>query len=179
VEREVLGAAVVEHPRDGAGDVVLGPQRLGCLVEESRAGSRVEARLVAVTRERGVRPFAVEILRAEDERAVDGGALSAVGGDRVAVLEAAILGVARWQVDAAAVVERDGQPVVAHPGQRAGLPVEDPDAAVVTRRDDAVAGGEAAFVRRQLVGAEPPGCAQPLARHGDRAGAAPDNGHPQ
>jgi len=55
------------------------------------------------------------------------------------VLEAAILGVARWQVDAAAVVERDGQPVVAYPGQRAGLPVEDPDAAVVTRRDDAVA----------------------------------------
>ena len=120
VQSEVLGAALVEHPRDRAGDVVVARERLGRLVGKRGAGGDVEARLDAVARERCVRPFAVQPVGAEDEGAVDGGALGAVGRGRVAVLEAAVFGVARWQLDLSAV-EVDGQAILANLSERPDL----------------------------------------------------------
>lgn len=80
-----------------------------------------------MARERRVRPLAVQLVGAQDERAVDGGALGAVGGDRVTVVQSAVLGVPARQLDAAAVIELDRQRVVADLRERAGLSVEDPD----------------------------------------------------
>ena len=115
---EVLGAAVLEHPGDAARDVRVA-QRLRRLIEKRRCCGDVEAGRVAVARERGVAPFAVELVGAEHERAVDGGALGAVGGARVAVLEPASARVAVGQLDPGAAIELDGQRPVAGPGQRA------------------------------------------------------------
>ena len=62
VEGELLGAAVGEDARDVIGEVVVGRQGLGCAVEEVGCRADVETRLVAVTRQRGVAPLAVELV---------------------------------------------------------------------------------------------------------------------
>jgi len=85
VQGEFLHVAAVEKPGDAGDERIGGCGELG--VDAHVAASDVEARLVAVTRERRKAPLAVELLAAQDERAVDGGALRAVGGDRVAVLQ--------------------------------------------------------------------------------------------
>jgi hypothetical protein len=52
-----------------------------------------------VTRERRVAPLAVKVVRAEHERAVDGRALSVVGGQRVAMVQVAGLEVRGVEID--------------------------------------------------------------------------------
>src|SRR5215217_2872114 len=86
VQGEVLGATLVEHSRDAVRDVRIA-QWLWRLIQEGRSCGDVEASRVAVAGKGGVAPFAVELVGAEHERAVDGGALGAMGGTRVTVLE--------------------------------------------------------------------------------------------
>ena len=96
-------------------------QRFRRGVEEVRRRGDVEAGRVAVARERGVAPFAVELVGAEHERAVDGGALGAVGGARVAVVEPAVA--RRSSSGSSTCARRDRAPRSAcrgDPGQRAG-----------------------------------------------------------
>jgi hypothetical protein len=104
---ELLGAAVSEEPAQAGGQRV----RFGGVVaiEGEIAAGQVEAGFVAVAREGGVAPLAVELVGAEDEGAVDGGTLGAVGGDRVAVVEVAAAEVDRVDCDRApTVVDGDG-----------------------------------------------------------------------
>ena len=99
VQGEVLGAAVSEHPCDPARHVSV-IEWLGGSVEERGRRADVEAGLVAVARERGVAPLAVELVGAEHERAIDRRALGQVRGERVPVVEVAGPRVALGQLDA-------------------------------------------------------------------------------
>jgi hypothetical protein len=84
-----FGGALAEDALEAVGeDVDLGVE-VGFGVEV--ASGDVEAGFFAVAGEGRVAPLAVEVFGAEDEGAVDGGALGAVGGDGVAVIEVAAL----------------------------------------------------------------------------------------
>jgi hypothetical protein len=141
----VFGAAVGEQAGDVEWEVAVA-QRLGCLVEEVSARGDVEPRFVAVAGEGGVAPLAVELVGTEDEGAVDGGALGAVRGRRVGVVEVSVVNVGLGEVDAPAVVKLDPQLAVPERRQRAGLSVDAGKAGVVAGCDDAVADREDSLV---------------------------------
>src|SRR4029077_10041770 len=96
-------------------------------VEVDVVAGDVEPCLVAVARHRGVAPFARQLLATQNEGAVDGDALGAVGGDRIAVIEIALLQRASRQLPLPAALDlnRDGLAVFVDPGHGPALAVED------------------------------------------------------
>ena len=155
VERELLGAGAREQGPDAGDQWIAWRRQLGVGVQVPSGD--VEARLLAVARHRGVAPLAVELLAPEHEGAVDRGALGAVGGDRIAMLEVAGVEVAGAERDRLSPIEGHGEAarLPVRGGDRAALPVEDPGSSVVLGTDDPVARREGSVSDGELIGSEP------------------------